>query len=201
MDSALRDQIKSLHLFELCSGVLAADEVWSRSLNESSPTLDEWDRMHLARLARDMANDIAAIHEHADLVLRLLDSYDRAMEEKWHGLQVVSEFVPVLIESPGTVRDLVKKAVQHLASRGPGEIMELHAKARDLSSVEGGIPVGDVSRKTWAIISVIGGFAMLGSSIVMAAFGGPVGVAGGGAVLVLAGVMLTKAFDILTEED
>lgn len=199
MDGALREQIKSLHLFEQCNRVLVTDEVWSRRLAEK-PALSDWDRLYLARLARDMADGIAAIHDHTDHVLRLLDTYRQASQRERYALETVAEYSSIILEDPEGVAQLVNQALEHLATHGPEEIVELQSKAHELTSVEGGVPVGDLKRKTWGHIAVIAGFAILAGSVAMAVCGGPVGVAAGGAVLVLAGVLLQKGIDIVTEE-
>ncbi|MCX4765298.1 hypothetical protein OG562_30850 [Streptomyces sp. NBC_01275] len=199
MDGALRDQIKSLHLFEQCNRVLATDEVWSRRLAEK-PALSDWDRLYLAGLARDMADGIAAIHDHSDLVLRLLDTYKQASEKERYALEKVSKYASVIMDDTEGVAHLVNQALDHLATHGPAEIVELQNKAHELTSIEGGVPVGDLKRKTWGHIAVIAGFAMLAGSVAMAVCGGPVGVAAGGAVLVLAGALLQKGIDIVMEE-
>ncbi|MGX1090995.1 hypothetical protein RKD47_001676 [Streptomyces albogriseolus] len=164
------------------------------------PVLSDWDRLYLARLARDMADGIAAVHDHSDLVHRLLDTFRRASETDRYALDMVAEYAPVIGEEAETVAYRVSQAVEYVTEHGPEEIIELQNKAHELTSVEGGVPVGDLKRKTWGHIAVIAGFAMLGGSVAMAVCGGPVGVAAGGAVLVLAGILLQKGLDIVTEE-
>jgi hypothetical protein len=200
MHTGLRDQIKASHLFDLCNRVLATDEIWSSRLADEGPDFGEGDRHYLARLGQDMASDVALIRHYSDLVLRLLDVYVQTLRQNSDPLKTLSQHAPILANDPARVISGVKLALEHLETHGPDDIEDLRKQARRLISVEGGMPVGDLPRRTWGAIAAIGGFVMLVGAVPMILCGGVVGVAAGGAVLALGSILLTKGLDLVTEQ-
>ncbi|MFD5595857.1 hypothetical protein [Streptomyces griseorubiginosus] len=152
----LDDEVAAADLSTKCVRLVALDETWTSRLGDT-PQLTLWERDSLARLGKEMAADLAAVHAGRDLVKRFV----AALREEGMVAEVTQALKGVVEDSGlASMGEHVETALNYLEQNGGKEVSDLQRKVRLLFG-ECDTPDGDLAKQMLGSLLVIGGFLII----------------------------------------